>query len=70
MLSILILSLFSQLSYSQFQVDGRVHVPTIINSETALIVAIHGCKQDAKLFSKITKLNELSDEENVIIYYP
>ena len=53
--------------------DYKFHAPANADHfapSRPLIVALHGCKQDAELFAKITRLNEQADRAGMAVLYP
>lgn len=64
--------LFILFSLNTGAVGFKVFKPSDIKSRKrlSLIVAIHGCKQEAQLFSDITKMTELAEREGAIVLFP
>ncbi len=50
----------------------RLHVPAHLNGETQvpLLVALHGCTQNANDFAEGTRFDELADRYGAIVAYP
>ncbi|MEL6135230.1 MAG: PHB depolymerase family esterase, partial [Bacteroidota bacterium] len=50
--------------------DGFIHVPEDIAQPRGIVVAMHGCLQDAATYAKETGWNELADRYGFIVLYP
>jgi poly(hydroxyalkanoate) depolymerase family esterase len=48
----------------------RLYVPAVPMDPPALVVLLHGCKQDAQDFAAGTRMNEVADEEGFLVLYP
>lgn len=50
----------------------RLYVPGryAANRAWPLVVMLHGCKQDAEVFSSGTRMNKLADQEGFVVLYP
>ena len=50
----------------------HLYLPRRYSAERAspLVVMLHGCKQDAAIFSSGTRMNQLADEEGFLVLYP
>lgn len=50
----------------------KLYVPSqgARSSSLPMIVALHGCKQNAEIFSSLTKLNELAEQHKFVVLYP
>jgi poly(hydroxyalkanoate) depolymerase family esterase len=52
-------------------VQCRLHLPAQrVSGRAPLIVALHGCKQDAKLFARITRFDAWADAHGYAVLYP
>ncbi|HOQ31316.1 MAG TPA: PHB depolymerase family esterase [Candidatus Hydrogenedens sp.] len=77
--SILIIFLFTSCyaGYSKIKVDGetryyRLHIPPNLDSTTPvpLLLALHQFSDTARGMEKLTRFNQLADEEKFIVVYP
>lgn len=50
--------------------DGFLHVPENLPQPQGIVVAMHGCLQDAETYAKETGWNDLADKYGFIVLYP
>lgn len=50
--------------------DYKVYIPAAIRGRLALVVMLHGCKQNPDDFAAGTRMNALAEEEGFIVVYP
>lgn len=52
------------------QLNGYVYVPARAMAHRPLVVAMHGCGQDAASFARLSGWNKLADELGFVVLYP
>jgi poly(hydroxyalkanoate) depolymerase family esterase len=48
----------------------KLYVPARLEGKVPLVVALHGCQEDADAFAKVTGLNALAEKEGFLVLYP
>ncbi len=48
----------------------RLFIPSQISAPRKLVVAIHGCKEDAEHFAKLTQLDDWAERDGFLVLYP
>ncbi|MBO1512600.1 extracellular catalytic domain type 1 short-chain-length polyhydroxyalkanoate depolymerase [Metabacillus bambusae] len=64
------MSSFSEYTHAGYKY--KLYVPSRykVGNDVALMVMLHGCKQDPDDFATGTKMNHLAEQENFIVLYP
>ncbi|MCI4667945.1 MAG: PHB depolymerase family esterase [Bacteroidia bacterium] len=52
------------------ELKAFLHVPPNAGKDIPLVVAMHGCLQDAKIYAQETGWNEIADREGFMVLYP
>lgn len=59
--------LVSVISYAN---SYQLHVPPQLKNKPALMVMIHGCKEDAPTFRELTQMDAIADQNGFLVLYP